>query len=172
MPERARSDASDRRDGPGDGADEQVPRWLDAQEMAAWLPLLRVIQLLPQSLDRQLREQTGINHTYYMLLAILSGRPDHEMTLSQLASASGMIPSRLTHALGSLESRGWVERRPCPGDRRVQFARLTESGQALLAEVAPGHVAQVRRTVIDVLDREDLAHLARIAGKVAAALEE
>ena len=48
------------------------PRWLDDDEMATWLPLLRVVQLLPQALDRQLREQTGINHVYWTLLAVLS----------------------------------------------------------------------------------------------------
>lgn len=147
-------------------------RWLDAEEMSAWLALLRVLQLLPQQLDRQLREQAGVNHTYYMLMALLSSRPGREMTLSSLAAAAAMIPSRLTHALGSLEQRGWVQRRPCPGDRRVQYARLTDDGLRLLEQVAPGHVAEVRRRVVDALDREDLEHLQRIAGKIVATLEE
>jgi DNA-binding MarR family transcriptional regulator len=147
------------------------PRWLDAKEMAAWLALMRVMHLLPQQLDRQLREQAGINHVYYMVMALLSAQPDRAMTLSDLAHSVAMIPSRLTHALGSLESRGWVERRPCPTDRRVQYARLTDEGMRLLERAAPGHVAEVRRTVVDVLDRKDLADLARIAGKIAAPLE-
>ena len=147
------------------------PRWLDAAEMAAWLPLMRVMHLLPQQLDRQLREQADINHMYYMILVLLSAQPNREMTLGSLAQHAAMIPSRLTHALGSLERRGWVERRPCPDDRRVQYARLTDEGMQALEQAAPGHVAEVRRTVIDVLDRRDLADLARIAGKIAARLE-
>ena len=147
------------------------PQWLDEQEMGAWLPLMRVLHLLPQQLDRQLREQAGINHTYYMIMALLSAQPGCEMTLSGVAHGVGMIPSRLTHALGSLESRGWVERQPCPTDRRVQYARLTDEGMRTLERAAPGHVAEVRRTVIDVLDRRDLAALRRIAEKIAAPLE-
>ncbi len=76
----------------------QEPRWLDEDEMAAWLPLMRVLTLLPQQLDRQLREQAGINHMYYMIMVLLSAQPDREMTLSSLAQGVGMIPSRLTHA--------------------------------------------------------------------------
>jgi DNA-binding MarR family transcriptional regulator len=152
------------------GAEADEPRWLDSDEMAAWLPLMRVLHLLPQQLDRQLREQAGINHMYYMIMASLSAQPDHEMTLSSLAQGVGMIPSRLTHALGSLESRGWVERAPCATDRRVQVARLTDDGMSALEQAAPGHVAEVRRTVIDVLDRRDLAVLRRIAEKIAAPL--
>lgn len=146
------------------------PRWLDDEEMAAWLPLMRVLQLLPQQLDRQLREEAGINHMYYMIMVALSAQPNREMALSSLGQTVGMIPSRLTHALGSFESRGWVERRPCDTDRRVQYARLTDEGFRALEQAAPGHVAEVRRRVFDVLDRDELADLRRVTEKLAAAL--
>jgi DNA-binding MarR family transcriptional regulator len=149
----------------------EEPRWLDDEEMAAWLPLMRLLHLLPQQLDRQLREQAGISHHYYMIMAALSSQPGRQMTLSSLAHAVGMIPSRLTHALGSLEGRGWVERRPCETDRRVQFGWLTDEGMAALEQAAPGHVAEVRRTVFDALDRKDLADLRRVTSKIAATLE-
>jgi DNA-binding MarR family transcriptional regulator len=149
----------------------EEPRWLDEEEMAAWLPLMRVLQLLPQQLDRQLREQAGINHMYYMIMVLLSAQPSREMTLSSLAHGVGMIPSRLTHALTSLEGRGWVERKRCETDRRVQYARLTDDGLRALEQAAPGHVAEVRRTVVDMLSRRDLADLRRIAEKIAAPLE-
>ena len=147
-----------------------APRWLDAEEMAAWLPLMRVLHLLPQQLDRQLREQAGINHHYYMIMVALSAQPDRSLTLSTLAREVSMTPSRLTHAVTSLEGRGWVERRPCATDRRVQFAWLTDEGLHALEHCAPSHVAEVRRTVFDALDREDLAQLSRITRKIAARL--
>ncbi len=151
---------------------EEQPRWLSDEEMDAWLSLVRVMHLLPQQLDRQLREQAGINHNYYMIMVALSAQPDRLMTLSDLAREVAMIPSRLTHALGSLESRAWVERRPCETDKRVQFAWLTDEGMRALEQAAPGHVAEVRRTVFDALDRRDLAHLRRIAEKIAAGLDQ
>ena len=149
----------------------EAPQWLDDEEMAAWLPLMRVLHLLPQHLDRQLREQAGINHNYYMIMVALSAQPERAMTLSSLAREVAMIPSRLTHALTSLESRGWVERRPCETDKRVQFACLTDRGMHALEQYAPGHVAEVRRTVFDRLDRQDLAHLRRISERIAAGLD-
>ena len=155
-----------------DLAAAEEPRWLDEDELSAWLPLMRVLHLLPQQLDRQLRDQAGITHQYYMIMALLSAQPDREMTLSSLANGVGMIPSRLTHALGSLEGRGWVERHPCATDRRVQYARLTDEGMHALEQAAPGHVAEVRRTVIDHLNRKDLADLRRVAGKIASSLED
>ncbi|MCW2778969.1 MAG: MarR family transcriptional regulator [Frankiales bacterium] len=157
---------------PGEPDAVPAPRWLDDEELAAWLPLVRVLTVLPQQLDRQLREQAGIKHVYYMIMVLLSEAPDRTLPLSALAKGVGMIPSRLTHALGSLESRGWTERLPSPTDRRVQLARLTDAGMHALEAAAPGHVAEVRRTVVDVLTRRDLQELRRIAGRIAAALEE
>lgn len=148
------------------------PRWLDEAEMQAWLPLLRLVQLLPQALDRQLREQAGVNHVYYMLLALLSARDGRRLPLTELARAAAMSQSRASHAVASLEQRGWVERSPCPADRRVQYVVLTDDGQAVLTAAAPGHVAEARRTVFDQLDRDDLEHLRRLVRKVLAVLDD
>lgn len=150
---------------------EDAPRWLAPQEMAAWLGLLRVVQLLPQALDKQLREDAGIHHTYYMVLALLSAAPDQRLSMSELAKQAATSPSRLTHAMSSLEERGWVCRQPCPGDRRVQHAALTAEGAQLLERVAPGHVEEVRRLVFDRLAPEDVAELERLTGKLLAALD-
>jgi DNA-binding MarR family transcriptional regulator len=138
------------------------PLWLDDQEMATWLPLIRLIYLLPQALDRQLREEMGISHTWYSMLATLSAAPDRTLSMGELARLSMASPSRLTHAIDTMETRGWVERRPCPTDKRSQYAILTDEGFAALEAIAPSHVAEVRRLVFDRLDREQVEQLRRI----------
>lgn len=148
------------------------PRWLDEEEMAAWLPLTQLIYLLPQALDRQLREESGISHTYYQMLARLSAEPDHTTTMGRLAQLTTTSPSRLSHAITGLEKRGWVERRQCDSDRRIQFVRLTATGFAELERIAPGHVAEVRRVLFDRLTREQVLQLRAIGETLLAALDE
>ena len=156
---------------PGDpGRAQPEPRWLDEQEMAAWLPLVRLLGLLPQALDRQLREDAGISHVYYQILAMLSDAPQQQMRMSELARLSATSLSRLSHAVASLEERGWVTRSPSPEDRRGQLAGLTDAGRQVLVDVAPGHVAEVRRLVFDRLSRDDVAQLARLTSVVLAGL--
>ena len=139
------------------------PRWLDEEEMAAWLPLVRLVQELPQAIDRRLREEAGITHTYYAMLANLSTAPDRMLTMGELARLTATSPSRLTHAIAVLEQRGWVTKAHCPSDRRSQFAVLTDEGQALLDRIAPGHLAQVRELVFDRLTPEQVRSLAEVA---------
>jgi DNA-binding MarR family transcriptional regulator len=148
------------------------PRWLDEEEMAAWLPLVRVVTLLPQALDRQLREDAGISHVYYQLLAMLSAAPDRSLRMTELARLTAISPSRLSHAVSSLEARGWVARATCAEDGRGQLARLTEEGRRLLEQTAPGHVAEVRRLVFDQLTPEQVAQLRDLATAVSGALPD
>ena len=144
----------------GDGE----PRWLSEAEMAAWLPLVRLVTLLPQRLDRQLREDAGIGHVYYQILAMLSQARDQQLRMSELAGLTAISPSRLSHAVTALEDRGWVTRCLAATDR--QLIRLTSAGRASVEQIAPGHVVEVRRLVFDQLTPDEVDQLARIAAKL------
>jgi DNA-binding MarR family transcriptional regulator len=146
----------------GDGE----PRWLDEAEMAAWLPLVRLVTLLPQRLDGQLREDAGIGHVYYQILAMLSQARDEHLRMSELAGLTAISPSRLSHAVAALEDRGWVTRCPAATDRRGQLTRLTPAGRAAVEQIAPGHVAEVRRLVFDRLTSDEVDQLTGIAAKL------
>ena len=142
------------------------PRWLDEHEMGAWLNLAQVLMLLPAALDRQLREDAGIPHAYYQILATLSAEPERCMRMTDLARIVGTTASRLSHAVASLEQRGWIHRKACPSDKRGQIACLTDEGLATLRGAAPGHVAEVRRLVFDHLTDADIAQLGEITAKM------
>lgn len=149
---------------------EAEPRWLDDSEMGTWLNLTQVLMLLPAALDRQLREDAGIPHAYYQILATLSGMPGRCLRMTDLARVVGTTTSRLSHAVASLEQRGWVQRQACPSDKRGQVAHLTEAGMGTLRAAAPGHLAEVRRLVFDHLEDEEVARLGAITAKMLPAL--
>lgn len=138
-------------------------RWLDAREQAAWRAYLMATNTLYDALDRQLQRDSGINHAYYEILVHLSEAPQRQLRMSELASRLLSSRSRLSHAVSRLEERHWVTRTACPTDRRGQLAQLTEAGFRALEQAAPGHVAAVRRHLIDPLTPEQLDQLTVIA---------
>ena len=83
-------------------AEQRHPRRLDDTEMDTWLPVIRFVQLLPQVLDRTLKEEVGLNHARYAILVTLAGRGDGAVTMTELARIAGLSRSRLSHALDSL----------------------------------------------------------------------
>ncbi|MEV7886884.1 MarR family winged helix-turn-helix transcriptional regulator [Streptomyces sp. NPDC002817] len=147
-----------------------TPRWLNAEERRAWLAYIDFSTLLNDHLNRQLRRDAGMTHADYSLLAHLSSAPDHALGMSELAQRLKITRSRLTHAVNRLREAGLVDRREDPADGRGQLAVLTDKGQALLEEIAPGHVEAVRRAVFDALAPEQVRQLAEIGEAVSDAL--
>ena len=149
-------------------------RRLDDDEMATWLPTIRFVQLLPQVLDRTLKSEAGLNHAHYAILVTLAGSADRAIPMTELAQIAGLSRSRLSHAIDSLEARGWVVRTSCSSDKRTLTAALTDAGRELLRSAAPVHVAQIRELVLDPLSAEEREQLGAILSKllpgVAAAL--
>jgi DNA-binding MarR family transcriptional regulator len=146
------------------------PRWLTDEQQRTWRQLAAVLQLLPAALDRQLQEEAGVSHVYYMILAMLSESPQRSMRMAQLAQLTNTSQSRLSHAVSRLEERGWVERRRSGDDRRGQICRLTEPGFGVLEEIAPGHVHEVRRRIFDRLTPEQTTQLGDILAVIVAGL--
>ncbi|MFJ4785326.1 MarR family winged helix-turn-helix transcriptional regulator [Streptomyces sp. NPDC088794] len=148
-----------------------TPRWLDAEERRAWLAYVEFSTLLNDYLNRQLRQEAGVPHTDYILLAHLSELPDRSLTMSELAERLRITRSRLTHAVNRLQEAGYVERRDDPANRRNQLAVLTEDGRRLLERAAPGHVEAVRRAVFDVLTRDQVRQFAEVGEAINSALQ-
>lgn len=145
-----------------------MTRWLDEEQQRSWRAFLDAVRVLQRGLEAQLQEDSDMPHGYYELLVRLSEAPDRRLRMSALADAAVSSRSRLSHAVGQLEQRGWVRREACPDDRRGQVAVLTDEGFAALAAAAPGHVEAVRRLLVDRLTPAQLRQLREIAAAITA----
>jgi DNA-binding MarR family transcriptional regulator len=147
-------------------------RWLTKEQQRAWRAYIEAVRLLQEALDAQLQADADMPHAYYEILVRLSEAPQRQLRMTELATGTQSSRSRVSHAVSRLEERGWVRREPCASDRRGLLAVLTDEGYAALAAAAPGHVAQVRATVIDPLSREQLQALADASAAIAAAIRD
>lgn len=146
--------------------------WLGDDEQHAWRVYIGGSQRLLEVLNRELSEAHGYSFADYRILVVLSETPGGSLRMSELATGLVSSRSRLTHQIRRLESQGVVARENCVDDGRGVLAVLTDAGRAKLAELAPTHVAGVRRYLVDHLDDTDRAALARIFEKVDAGLAE
>ncbi|WP_246081758.1 MarR family winged helix-turn-helix transcriptional regulator [Nocardioides litoris] len=141
-------------------------RWLSEPDKEGWSGLLSLLLVLPARLDAPLRAATGLTLFDYVVLSGLSEAPGRRLRMSDLAFLSRGSLSRLSNVVRRLEERGLVTRSPDPDDARSTTAALTDAGLDLVREAAPTHVASVRAEVVDRLDADDLAALARIAARL------
>ena len=146
------------------GSDET--NWLDEDQLASWLSVVRLITRLPFAIDNQLQREGGLSMAEYMTMAILAKSPRWTMRMSELADRLSSSLSRLSHLAKRMEARGYLRREPDPTDGRFTNAILLPAGMAKLESAAPGHVATVRHLVVDNLSRERLRRLGQDAERI------
>lgn len=88
-----------------------------------------------QGLSSIYSECYGITIPEWRVLAWISHKD--APTAKQIVEFTRMDKARVSRAVQSLERRGLISRTPSRTDQRVQFLRLTEDGEALLAELIP-----------------------------------
>ena len=86
-----------------------------------------------------------------------------------LAERLHIPPSRMVAIVDELESRGLIERRPDPNDRRVRALYVTSRGQTLLDD-AFKLVVEHERAISDVLTEKERAELLALLNRIAGGL--
>ena len=118
------------------------------------------------SVTRKLRETSqetlapwDINPSQFRALRVLNHHG--AIRLSDLSGRLHIAPRSATEVVDALETRGLVERRPDPGDRRATLVDLTGQGTGVLAAIRAARGTEAER-VFDRLSPADRDHLARI----------
>jgi DNA-binding MarR family transcriptional regulator len=88
------------------------------------------------------------------------------LTQSALARAVGIERSTMVAVIDALESRGLVERRPSPLDRRSYALVLSDQGNALIEKLRPMVSSHEDRIAANLSD-EERAQLIALLSKVA-----
>ncbi len=117
---------------------EEVTRQRDDEEA-----LVREVLDLTMALMRNMQgsfgrriEASGVPASEVMTLWQL--RENGEMPMRGVADCMLLDPSQVTALVDRLEARGYAERRPHPGDRRVKLVGLTAAGEGFLDELWAG----------------------------------
>lgn len=140
--------------------------WLSEREAGAWHAVRDLGQSLWTALGRDLLRNSGLSMADYEVLVVLSAQDGNTTPYRDLATATGWEKSRLSHQLTRMEGRGLLRRTECCDDARSANVTLTAAGREAIEKAAPGHVAAVRRLLIDHLTPEQLDALSAIGAQV------
>jgi DNA-binding MarR family transcriptional regulator len=151
-------------------ADVEHVRWLTPDQQRCWRAYLEGTARLSEALGRQLETEAGLSLAEYEVLVRLSESDGRTMRMSVLADSLAHSRSRVTHTVARMEKHGLVARQTCSADGRGVNCHLTDAGFARLEAAAPGHVAQVRESLVDVLDDAQFRVLGEAMAAVAAAI--
>lgn len=151
--------------------DEGAPSGFDDEELLTWSGLATVLEWLPALLDAQLQRDSDLTHFEFGVLFALQRAPERALRMSVLAGYANSTLTRLSRAVTRLEQRGWVRRSTDPEDGRYTLATLTDPGAEAVERAAPGHVATVRRLVLEPLTAAQRRQLREITRRVLSAAD-
>ena len=111
--------------------------------------LLEATHHLEDLLGRDLAASSDLPLTWFEVLLRLSRNDGGELTMGELSEQLALTTGGVTRLIDRMSAAGYVERRPCETDRRVQFTAITPAGRAVLAPALRGHVAALRELFAD-----------------------
>ena len=123
--------------------------------------LLEVQSRLERRLGADLEARCNLPHAWFEVLLRLGRSEDDRLTMGSLAEQVSLTSGGVTRLVDRLQAAGYVERLPCPSDRRVSYAALTPAGRAELDKAVPVVTANLRTVFADfgVDDRSRLDDL-------------
>ncbi len=116
--------------------------------------LLEVQSRLERRLGADLEARCDLPHAWFEVLVRLARSDDGRLTMGSLAEQISLTTGGVTRLVDRMETAGYVQRVPCPTDRRVSYAALTDAGRAKLDEAAQVHAANLRSVFAAFSDEE------------------
>jgi DNA-binding MarR family transcriptional regulator len=116
-----------------------------------WRTLMRLNGALPRLLDDDLRG-SGLALSEFAVLLVLAEAEGGKLRMGDLATASGLSPSRTTRVVTELERRGFADKVKSDLDARSAVARVTPQGRSTVKKAYPIQVDRARRVLFDQLD--------------------
>lgn len=135
----------------------------------AWGALARTHAAISQRLQEALAAADFPPLLWYEVLATVAEAPEQQMKMGDLAEALVITRGGLTKLVDRLVKAGLIERTLCETDRRVSYATLLPAGAALLDEMRPVVVAELRAAFATKLSVAEARQLRQTLERVRAA---
>jgi DNA-binding MarR family transcriptional regulator len=116
-----------------------------------------------RELSRETLAPWDIAPSHARALRVLDGQG--AMRLSDLSDRLHIAPRSTTEVIDALQARGYVVRRPDPGDRRATLVDLTADGAAAVQAIGSARRAETER-FFGGLTRAERDQLTRILAKL------
>jgi DNA-binding MarR family transcriptional regulator len=127
--------------------------------------LVEAYSRLEQWLGSAMESEAGLPHVWFEVLIRLARSEKEQLMMSSLADQISLTTSGVTRLVDRMQAAGYVERRPCPTDRRVSYAAITAAGSEALDRVAVVHARNLRKAFAGFTP-QDLAALDAVLDRV------
>ena len=144
---------------------------MKASGVHLWLILWKAYDAVREHAERHIQSLGLCLSDFGVLEALLHKGP---LPVNTIGGLIRLTSGSITAAVDRLESKGLVERRNDPGDRRARVVHLTASGRNLISSAFEDHEAAMERATsgLTASERSEAAALLKKLGLAAQAMLE
>jgi DNA-binding MarR family transcriptional regulator len=124
-----------------------------------WAALTCLTGAVESQLAAHLEARAGVLPEEADLLALLFEAPEQRLRMADVSAALRLSKSGVTRLVDRLGARGLVVRAPCPKDRRVIYAGLTDAGRAAAGVAIPARATGLAQVLAGRLSAKELEGL-------------
>lgn len=128
------------------------PSTEEERALKLFVVLSRASRAVSDRNQRDIRSYGGLNPTEFAVLELLYHKGDQPLQHigDKILLASGSI----TYVVDKLQQKGLLERKPCPKDRRITYASISNEGRRFMDEIFPQHRRKIAETMSVLTDQE------------------
>ena len=132
--------------------------------------LTRSLQSIKNRVEEDIKSY-NLNTTEFAVLELLYSKGDQP--IQKIGEKVLIASSSITYVVDKLEKKELVKRNPCPKDRRVIHASLTEKGTTFMDEIFPKHRQAIQSICagLNINEKENLIEQLKKLGYYAQELE-
>lgn len=133
----------------------------------AWAALVRAGQHVLARVEADLKAAGFPPLAWYDALLELERADGGSLRPGELERRMLLAQYNVSRLVDRLARAGYLERRPCPADRRGTELAITPAGRALLRRMWPAYAAAIERHLGARLDEREAAELGSLLGRLA-----
>lgn len=111
----------------------------------------------------------GLNPTEFAVLELLYHKGDQP--IQHIGKKVLLSSGSITYVVDKLEKKNLLFRKPCPEDRRVTYAIITENGKNLMDEIFPKHHEAIEQ-IFSSLELEEKQTMVSLLKKLGFSLQK
>ncbi|HVA92592.1 MAG TPA: MarR family winged helix-turn-helix transcriptional regulator [Chloroflexota bacterium] len=142
------------------------PRLIDDPRITSFGRLVEAHAVLTKKLNDELEAAVGLPLLWFGVLLLVGRSPNGLRPMHEVTNATAFTSGGVTRLVDRMERAGYVDRRPCPRDRRVTYIGLTERGREMLDRATDVHLRGLQEHLMDALEPEEIARLDPILDKL------
>lgn len=113
--------------------------------------LTRTLDSIKKKIEDDIKT-LGLNPTEFAVLELIYHKGDQP--IQKIGEKVLIASSSITYVVDKLEKKQLVKRNPCPNDRRITFATITDNGEKLMDTLFPKHRKAINEILLG-LSREE-----------------